>query len=353
MTWDISRYQQCTVDDSSYMSPIRPRALGLTCSSSCTFSSRRSCQSCVLPVLTFHPFFLWWKCYHEVNHLWWHQHSLGETRLFSFTDVFSIQGESVGMEGGDSPLAAFSKAENLLRQVLFVTPKNQDWWILFWKVNMVHWIAIRIMSRQLSKYIDGVAIADRLVSKLSRSHFNIFRRFWLKYLGMKHYTSCFSYLSHRSKHGKRMVRSCINGPQTDIMVLPPAQALGKMGSDAVRCGCMTELTWHILVLLHFVVQFSNVRKAKSQVLRRCLFATLKLFAGGWASDSYTASAGRPFDAGLDRLSAKEAGQSGQVYDILSWWMWERQWLLSICLLVGLSFWLKFNYWTAIFGFVCV
>ena len=38
-------------------------------------------------------------------------------------------------------------------------------------------------------------------------------------------------------------------------------------------------TWHILVLVHFLVQLSNVRKAKSQVLWRCLFALLKLFAG--------------------------------------------------------------------------
>ena len=94
MRCDISRYQACTIDDSSYMSPIRPsRALGLTCSSSCTFSSRRSCQSCVFPVLSFHLFFLWNAIMKSTKH------SLGETRLFSFTDVFSIQGKSVGMEG--------------------------------------------------------------------------------------------------------------------------------------------------------------------------------------------------------------------------------------------------------------
>jgi len=205
------------------------------------------------------------------------------------------------------------------------------------------------MSRQSTKYIDGVAIA------LTQSSAEVI----LAYFGCSG-SSILEWNTTPAASAIWAIDQSMESEWSEVVSMGPKGISWccHRRRQLVRCGQMQlerlhDRTWHILVLLHFVVQFSNVRKAKSQVLRRCLFATLKLFAGGWASASYIVSAPRPFEAGLDRLSAKEAGQSGQVYDILKWWMWERQWLLSICLLIGLSFWLKFNSWTAIFGFVCV
>lgn len=123
MRCDISRYQACTIDDSSYMSPIRPsRALGLTCSSSCTFSSRRSC-----PCFHFTRFFLWWNAImkstisSDANIAWVKLDCSVSQTCFQFK-----ASQLAWREIGDSPLAAFSKwAENLLRQVPGDTEKSR------------------------------------------------------------------------------------------------------------------------------------------------------------------------------------------------------------------------------------
>ena len=128
MRCDISRYQACTIDDSSYMSPIRPsRALGLTCSSSCTFSSRRSCQSCVFPGAFISPVFLWWNAImkstisSDANIAWVKLDCSVWQTCFQFK-----ASQLAWREIGDSPLAAFSKwAENLLRQVPRDTEKSR------------------------------------------------------------------------------------------------------------------------------------------------------------------------------------------------------------------------------------
>lgn len=208
------------------------------------------------------------------------------------------------------------------------------------------------MSRQSTKYIDGVAIAlTQSSAEVILADFGCSGSSILEWNTTPAASAIWA-IDQSMESGWSEVVSM--GPKGISWCCHPRRQLVRCDQMQLDAVAWQNLT-HPGLFLHFVVQFSNVRKAKNQVLWRCLFATLKLFV--WGAEHQLPILLLPhvhlMQAWIDFLQKR----LGRATKSMISWSDECESIndcyISICLLIGLWFWLKFNSWTAIFGFVCV